>query len=60
MAAQSLQQALGHLDKALTRSFREKPGYPRCKTEHGLQSAVYPQGVRVDWDHSPIYVPKAG
>jgi putative transposase len=60
VAAQPLQQALVHLDKAFTRFFREKRGYPRFKTKRGLQSAVYPQGVRVDWDHSMLYVPKAG
>ncbi|MCY0886394.1 MAG: helix-turn-helix domain-containing protein, partial [Firmicutes bacterium] len=60
VAAQPLQQALIHLDKAFTRFFREKRGYPRFKTKRGPQSAVYPQGVRVDWDHSLLYVPKAG
>jgi putative transposase len=60
VAAQPLQQALVHLDKAFTRFFREKRGYPRFKTKRGPQSAVYPQGVRVDWDHAMLYVPKAG
>jgi putative transposase len=60
VAAQPLQQALIHLDKAFTRFFREKRGYPRFKTKRGSQSASYPQGVKSDWEHSWLYVPKTG
>ena len=60
VAAQPLQQALVHLDKAFTRFFREKKGYPRFKSKHGIQSARYPQGVKMDWENGVLYIPKAG
>ena len=45
VASQPLQQALVHLDKAFTRIFREKKGYPRFTSKRGKPSATYPQGV---------------
>jgi putative transposase len=60
VAAQPLQQALVHLDKAFTRFFREKKGYPRFKSKRGPQSATYPQGVKIHWENAMIYLPKAG
>jgi putative transposase len=60
VAAQPLQQALVHLDKAFTRVCREKRGYPRFKTKRGPPSATYPQGVQVDWAQSTICLPKTG
>ncbi len=59
MASQPLQQALGHLDKAFTRFFREKQGYLRFKSKRGKQSATYPQGVTIHWENV-LYLPKAG
>lgn len=60
VASQPLQQALVHLDKAFTRFFREKKGYPHFKSKRGIQSAKYPQGVKMDWENRAIYIPKAG
>ena len=60
VASQPLQQALVHLDKAFTRFFREKKGYPRFKSKRGKQSATYPQGVKIHWENGVIYLPKAG
>ncbi|PSR23674.1 MAG: transposase [Sulfobacillus acidophilus] len=60
VASQPLQQALVHLDKAFTRFFREKMGYPRFKSKRGPQSATYPQGVKIQWESGVVYVPKAG
>ena len=60
VAAQPLQQALVHLDKAFTRFFREKKGYPRFKSKRGQQSATYPQGVKIRWDNGVLYLPKVG
>jgi len=60
VAAQPLQQALVHLDKAFTRFFREKKGYPRFHSKRGKQSATYPQGVKFHWDNGVLYLPKAG
>ncbi|PSR20943.1 MAG: transposase, partial [Sulfobacillus acidophilus] len=60
VASQPLQQALVHLDKAFTRFFREKKGYPRFHSKRGKQSATYPQGVKIHWENGVIYLPKAG
>ncbi len=60
VAAQPLQQALVHLDKAFTRFFRKHKGYPRFKTKRGWQKASYPQGVKVDWDQQRVFLPKLG
>ena len=60
VASQPLQQALVHLDKAFTRFFREKKGYPRFHSKRGKQSATYPQGVKIHWENDVIYLPKAG
>jgi putative transposase len=60
VASQPLQQALVHLDKAFTRFFREKRGYPRFKTKRGWQRASYPQGVKVDWGQQRLFLPKMG
>ena len=60
VASQPLQQALVSLDKAFTRFFREKKGYPRFKSKRGKQSATYPQGVKIHWENGVIYLPKAG
>ncbi len=60
VASQPLQQALVHLDKAFTRFFREKKGYPRFHSKRGKESATYPQGVKIHWDNGVVYLPKAG
>ena len=60
VASQPLQQALVHLDKAFTRFFREKKGYPRFKSKRGKQSATYPKGVKIHGENGVIYLPKAG
>jgi putative transposase len=60
VASQPLQQALGHLDKAFTRFFKEKKGFPKFKNKHGTQSASYPQGVRLDFEAGLLTLPKVG
>jgi putative transposase len=60
VASQPLQQVLVHLDKAFTRFFRERKGYPRFKTKRGWQTASYPQGVKVDGDRQRLFLPKLG
>jgi putative transposase len=60
VASQPLQQALGHLDKAFTRFFKEKNGFPKFKHKHGTQSASYPQGVKIDFEAGLITLPKVG
>ncbi|PSR20579.1 MAG: hypothetical protein C7B45_14400 [Sulfobacillus acidophilus] len=46
VAAQPLQQALVHLDKAFTRFFREKKGYPRFRCKRGQQRGRIPKESR--------------
>jgi putative transposase len=56
--AQSLQASLEHLDKAYTRFFREKKGFPKFKSKHKKQSYQYPQGVKVNFETNKIFLPK--
>lgn len=60
VAAQPLQQSLVHLDKAFTKFFREKKGYPKFKNRNDRQSASFPQGFKVDFGGKSVYIPKIG
>jgi putative transposase len=60
VASQPLQQALGNLDKAFTRFFKEKKGFPKFKHKHGTQTSSYPQGVKIDFEAGIITLPKVG
>jgi putative transposase len=58
--AQSLQASLERLDKAFTRFFKEKKGFPRFKSKKDTkQSYSIPTGVSVNWDNGTIKIPKA-
>ena len=57
--AQTLQSSLEHLDKAYTRFFRLKEGFPRFKSKHGSkQSFSVPQHFRLDVATSRLTIPK--
>lgn len=56
--SQTLQQSLSDLDKAYTKFFKEKKGYPRFKSKHDKQSIRFPQGFEVLEKH--IEFPKLG
>lgn len=59
--AQSLQQAVFHLDSAFTKFFREKEGYPKFKSKHTHRfSYSLPQGVKVNFEKHKVYIPKIG
>ena len=58
--AQALQASLEHLDKAYTKFFRDKKGFPKFKSKHHKQSYQYPQGVKTFFDTSKIFLPKLG
>lgn len=45
--SQTLQQSLSDLDKAYTKFFKEKKGYPRFKSKHDKQSIRFPQGFEI-------------
>ena len=56
--SQSLQASLVNLDKAYTRFFREKKGFPKFKSKKGRQSVQFPQGTEVDFENNKIYLMK--
>ena len=58
--SQSLQAALEHLDKAYTRFFREKKGFPTFKSKHGKNSFSVPQNTKVSFDAKTLTLPKIG
>lgn len=60
VASQPLQQAIVNLDKAFTRFFKEKKGFPKFHSKHTHNSANYPQGVSVDFESNRITIPKLG
>lgn len=61
VTAQALQYSLEHLDKAYTRFFKEKKGFPKFKSKsHSRLSYSLPQGVSVDFKTHAIKLPKIG
>ena len=58
---QTLSCAVMNLDKAFTKFFREKKGYPNFKSKHNSkQSAQFTQGVQIDFENNKIRFPKIG
>jgi putative transposase len=60
VASQPLQQAIIHLERAFTKFFKEKRGFPKFHSKHAHNSAAYPQGVSVDFQSNRITIPKLG
>lgn len=60
VASQPLQQAIIHLERAFTKFFKEKKGFPKFHSKHTHNSAAYPQGVSVDFESNRITIPKLG
>ena len=57
--SQTLQASLENLDKAYTRFFKEKKGFPKFKAKHdSRQSFSVPQNGKVDFDTSKLHLPK--
>lgn len=57
--SQSLQNSLFNLDKAFTKFFRDKKGFPKFKSKkNNRQSFQIPQHTKVDFDSNRISVPK--
>lgn len=57
--AQMLQASLLNLDKAFTRFFKEKKGFPKFKSKHdNRQSFSIPQDTKVNFDNNRVYIPK--
>lgn len=56
--SQSLQATLEHQDKAFTKFFREKKGFPKFKSRRNEQSFQCPQSTEVDFDGGRLFLPK--
>lgn len=59
--SQVLQGALRNLDRAYTKFFKEHSGFPKFKSKrHSRQSYQLPQSVKVNFEHSLVWLPKIG
>ena len=59
--AQSLQQAIVNMEKAFTRFFREKHGFPKFKRKHDKRHTVgFPQNTKIKFDENRVFVQKLG
>lgn len=57
--SQSLQASLENLDKAYTKFFRDKKGFPKFKSKKdNTQSFSVPQSAKVDFEKGLIHLPK--
>jgi putative transposase len=57
--SQTLQASLENLDKAFTRFFKEKKGFPKFKSKKdNRQSFNIPQNTEIDFDDQKIWLPK--
>lgn len=57
--SQSLQASLEHLDKAFTKFFKDKKGFPKFKSKKdNHQSFSIPQNTIVDFENNYINIPK--
>lgn len=59
--AQGLQQSIVNMEKAFTRFFREKHGFPKFKRKHDKRQTVgFPQNTKVDFEANRVFVQKLG
>ena len=59
--AQSLQQSIVNMEKAFTRFFREKHGFPKFKRKHDKRHTVgFPQNTKIKFDENRVFVQKLG
>ena len=59
VGATTLQNTIGHLDKAYQRFFRHQGGFPRYKSKYdNHQSFEVPSGLKLDFKHRKIQIPK--
>ncbi len=59
--AQSLQQSIVNMDKAFTRFFKQKKGFPKFKSKHkGPHKVGFPQNTKVDFENNKVSVNKIG
>jgi len=55
--SQTLQMSLRNLDNAYTKFFKGG-GFPKFKNKYSKQSIQFPQGTKVDFKNSTIFLPK--
>lgn len=59
--AQSLQQSIVNMDKAFTRFFKQKKGFPKFKSKHkGTHHVGFPQNTKIDFEAGKVSLPKLG
>ncbi len=58
--AQSLQQSIVNMEKAFTRFFKQKNGFPKFKSKHNKQVVRFPQNTNIDYKNNKVSVNKVG
>ena len=59
--AQSLQQSIVNMEKAFTKFFRDKKGFPKFKSKHKNKQVVgFPQNTKVDFQCNKVSIGKIG
>lgn len=59
--AQSLQQSIVNMEKAFTKFFRDKKGFPKFKSKHKSRQVVgFPQNTKIDFEAGKVFVNKIG
>lgn len=56
--SQSLKATLANLDMAFNAFFKKRSKYPQFKSKNSKQSFTIPGGVKVDYDHGRVRLPK--
>jgi putative transposase len=56
--SQALQQAISHLDTAYQNLYNKTANKPQFKNKYTKQSFSLPQGVRLDFKSSKVFIPK--
>jgi putative transposase len=59
--AQSLQHSIVNMEKAFTKFFRDKKGFPKFKSKHKSRQVVgFPQNTKIDFEKGKVSVNKIG
>ena len=59
--AQSLQQSIVNMEKAFTKFFRDKKGFPKFKCKHKIKQVVgFTQNTKIDFEHNKVSIGKIG
>ncbi|MBD3212177.1 MAG: IS200/IS605 family element transposase accessory protein TnpB [Candidatus Lokiarchaeota archaeon] len=58
--SQTLQQSLRNLDSSYKNFFKKTGSFPNFKSKFAKQTLNFPQGVKIDFKNSRVYIPKIG